>query len=121
VIIIDFLFWLQEILPAPLVAPVASLVFAVAGIVVIYLFALLVAVFMSLVEKISGAGFLSKSRDNFSRKSRKKELRADLLVLLKNDVPTARRLLNGACHRYPGRTEIWYLEKVISDLERDRR
>ncbi|MBD2388813.1 hypothetical protein [Cylindrospermum sp. FACHB-282] len=67
--------------------------------------------------------FQPRSRDNFnfSRKSRKQELRADLLVLLKGDAATARRLLNGACQRYPGRTEIWYLEKVISDLERDRR
>ncbi len=31
------------------------------------------------------------------------------------------RQLKAARKRYPGRSEQWYLEKIIYDLERDRR
>ncbi|MEH2031334.1 MAG: hypothetical protein V7K67_16995 [Nostoc sp.] len=48
-------------------------------------------------------------------------LQADLLALLKNDVPTAKRLLGYQRRLNPGKSDNWYLEKVICDLERDRR
>jgi hypothetical protein len=48
-------------------------------------------------------------------------LQADLLTLLKNDARTAKRLLLQQRRRTPGKTDNWYLEKVIYDLERDRR
>ena len=47
-------------------------------------------------------------------------LQADLLILLKNDVPAAKRLLLQERRRSPGKSDNWYLEKVIYDLERDR-
>ncbi|MEH2246389.1 hypothetical protein [Nostoc sp.] len=47
-------------------------------------------------------------------------LQADLLILLDNDVPAAKRLLLQQRQRNPGKSDNWYLEKVIYDLERDR-
>ena len=47
-------------------------------------------------------------------------LQADLLTLLKGDVPAAKRLLIQQRRKNPGRSDNWYLEKVIYDLERDR-
>jgi hypothetical protein len=48
-------------------------------------------------------------------------LQNDLLILLKGDVATAKRLLAQQQRKNPGRSDNWYLEKVIYDLERDRR
>ena len=48
-------------------------------------------------------------------------LQADLLILLKGDVPAAKRLLGQQRRNNPGKSDNWYLEKVIYDLERDRR
>ncbi|WP_445626448.1 hypothetical protein [Nostoc sp. DSM 114167] len=48
-------------------------------------------------------------------------LQADLLILLKGDVPAAKRLLLQQRRKKPGQSDNWYLEKVIYDLERDRR
>ncbi|MBW4425931.1 MAG: hypothetical protein KME50_16140 [Nostoc desertorum CM1-VF14] len=47
-------------------------------------------------------------------------LQNDLLILLKGDVPTAKRLLLQQRRHNPGQSDNWYLEKVIYDLERDR-
>jgi hypothetical protein len=41
--------------------------------------------------------------------------------MLNWDPAIADRLLNLAQAQYPGRTELWYHEKVIEDLIRDRR
>jgi hypothetical protein len=51
---------------------------------------------------------------------RNRYLQADLLTLLKGDVPAAKRLLIQQRRKNPGQTDNWYLEKVIYDLERDR-
>jgi hypothetical protein len=40
--------------------------------------------------------------------------------LLNGDSRAATRLVRHARLKNPGRSEIWYLEKVIFDLERDR-
>ncbi|MDZ8070369.1 MAG: hypothetical protein RMY64_32965 [Nostoc sp. DedQUE08] len=48
-------------------------------------------------------------------------LQSDLLILLKGDVATAKRLLLQQRRRNPGKSDNWYLEKVIYDLERDQR
>jgi hypothetical protein len=47
-------------------------------------------------------------------------LQNDLLILVKGDVPTAKRLLQQQRRMNPGKSDNWYLEKVIYDLERDR-
>jgi hypothetical protein len=51
---------------------------------------------------------------------RNRHLQADLLTLLKGDVGTAKRLLSQQRRLNPGKSDNWYLEKVIWDLERDR-
>ncbi len=49
-----------------------------------------------------------------------RELESKLLLLLGNEHSTVDRLVCQAMQSNPGRTERWYLEKVIWDLERDR-
>jgi hypothetical protein len=42
-----------------------------------------------------------------------------LLSATKGDKALAKRLLEYARNRYPGKSEHWYTEKVIYDLQRD--
>ncbi|BAY89448.1 MULTISPECIES: hypothetical protein [unclassified Tolypothrix] len=49
------------------------------------------------------------------------DLRNDLVARLDGDIDTAERLIEQARENYPGMTENWYVEKVIEDLDRDRR
>ena len=44
-----------------------------------------------------------------------------LLTMLGGDEKAALRLLRGVCKSNPGKSYVWYQEKVIKDLERDRR
>lgn len=44
-----------------------------------------------------------------------------LMTLLNGDRRAAERLLESARKANPGRSEDWYLDKVIYDLRRDRR
>jgi hypothetical protein len=48
------------------------------------------------------------------------KLEAELLSLLRGDIPTAKRLLRLVKQQNPGRNYQWCLEKVIWDVERDR-
>ncbi len=50
-----------------------------------------------------------------------KSLDKKLLTMLGGDQQTALRLLRNARKNNPGRSYLWYHEKVIRDLERDRR
>jgi hypothetical protein len=43
----------------------------------------------------------------------------DLLQATKGNKALAKRLLKDVRFRYPGKTERWYVEKVLYDLERD--
>jgi hypothetical protein len=43
----------------------------------------------------------------------------DLLQATKGNKALAKRLLEDVRFRYPGKTERWYMEKVLYDLERD--
>ncbi len=47
-----------------------------------------------------------------------KALRRKLLTLVHRDV--AERLINLAKRQHPGKSQSWYLEKVIYDLQRGR-
>ncbi|BAY98922.1 hypothetical protein NIES37_29000 [Tolypothrix tenuis PCC 7101] len=49
------------------------------------------------------------------------DLRNDLVARLDGDIDTAERLIEQARENYPGMSENWYVEKVIEDLDRDRR
>jgi hypothetical protein len=42
-----------------------------------------------------------------------------LLQAVKGDRALAKRLLEGAKLKYPGKSDRWYVEKVIYDIERD--
>jgi len=44
-----------------------------------------------------------------------------LLAMLRGDKKVALRLLKSVRKNNPGRSYIWYQEKVIRDIERDRR
>lgn len=47
-------------------------------------------------------------------------LKDKLLSLVNGDQRTAQRLLTNCKRNNPGRSEAWYLDKVIYDLHRDR-
>jgi hypothetical protein len=40
--------------------------------------------------------------------------------MLQGDRETAERLLQSLRYKYPDKSEGWYWEKAVSDLERDR-
>jgi uncharacterized membrane protein (DUF106 family) len=48
-------------------------------------------------------------------------LKKRLLQLVYSDKETANRLLHNVVKKYPHKTVNWYFEKVIHDLEQDRR
>ena len=50
-----------------------------------------------------------------------RSLDRELLKLLGGSKETALRLLRKARKNHPGKSYLWYHEKVIRDLERDRR
>ena len=50
-----------------------------------------------------------------------RSLDKQLLTMLNGDKKAALRLLRHARKNNPGRTYLWYHEKVIRDLSRDRR
>lgn len=52
---------------------------------------------------------------------REQQLRARLRALVGGQWELAERLIAQAKLYYPKRPEVWYLEKVVEDLERDRR
>ncbi|MBD2183031.1 hypothetical protein H6S82_14940 [Planktothrix sp. FACHB-1355] len=60
----------------------------------------------------------SSQQQNYASGPRE-ELRQRLFVLVKGDWELAERLLQQARDNNPGRSEDWYWEKVIYDLERD--
>lgn len=53
--------------------------------------------------------------------SNNRHLQYQLIGMLRGDIATAKRLLRQQRYLHPGRSDNWYLEKVIYDLERDRR
>lgn len=61
------------------------------------------------------------------QKRAKRKLRLDtglnkqLLIMLNGDEKAALRLLRYVRKNNPGKNYVWYQEKVIRDLERDRR
>lgn len=44
-----------------------------------------------------------------------------LLLQLQFDTAAAERLINSLKQKHPGKSERWYIEKAIQDLDRDRR
>ncbi len=63
-----------------------------------------------------------KQQPRFQPKNKlDKSLDQQLLTMLGGDRQAALRLLRSACKNNPGRSYLWYHEKVIRDLSRDRR
>ena len=50
-----------------------------------------------------------------------RSLDKQLLTMLNGDKKTVLRLLRNARKNNPGKSYLWYHQKVIADLERDRR
>lgn len=50
-----------------------------------------------------------------------RSLERQLLTMLAGDKQAALRLLRNVRKHHPGKSYLWYYEKVIRDLERDRR
>ena len=50
-----------------------------------------------------------------------RSLDKQLLIMVRGDRECALRLLRNARKNNPGKSYLWYHEKVIRDLERDRR
>ena len=48
-----------------------------------------------------------------------RSLARQLQDAVRGDKKLARRLLNSAKFKYPGKSDRWYVEKIIYDLERD--
>jgi high-affinity Fe2+/Pb2+ permease len=48
-------------------------------------------------------------------------LKNRLIAILSGDTAAAERLIEQAKQNYPGMPENWYCERVLDDLERDRR
>lgn len=73
----------------------------------------------------------SSSKKFFSRQSRTpqkklgksvpRKTRKQLIVMVGGDQRTVERLLKNLRLKHPGESEVWYWEKAIFDLERDRR
>lgn len=60
----------------------------------------------------------SRTRQN-KRRNQGGSVPAHLLQAVKGDRALAHRLLQGARFKYPDKTEKWYVEKVIYDIQRD--
>ncbi|MBD2460324.1 hypothetical protein H6G89_04635 [Oscillatoria sp. FACHB-1407] len=73
-------------------------------------------------RRATGANRRSPTRPNeINFNQANSSLRHKLLRLLNGDQAAAQRLFKLATLKYPGETPNWYVEKVIYDLERDRR
>ncbi|MDR9898250.1 hypothetical protein G7B40_027360 [Aetokthonos hydrillicola Thurmond2011] len=102
---------------------------------VLYLLAIALTLLSVLVRQLQYLQYLwkkmfsprsgEKIRGRVSRSYRidpkNRQLQSRLISLLRGDTPTAKRLLKRQRELHPGKSDNWYLEKVIYDLERDRR
>lgn len=74
---------------------------------------------------IIAAGFLlyglwrDRLRESSSHRSWKGNVSGRLLQAVKGDRALAKRLLENARLKHPGKSNSWYIEKVIYDIERD--
>ena len=85
------------------------------NLIVIALFAslfVLIYVLFKEIKKQTKVKAKYKLDNNLSKK---------LLTMLNGDEKVALRLLRSVRQNHPGQNYVWYQEKVIRDLERDRR
>lgn len=79
----------------------------------------IVSVLFSLIYILFQA--IQKQKKFKSKNRLDKSLDKKLLTMLGGDQKAALRLLRNARKNNPGKSYLWYHEKVIRDLERDRR
>jgi len=60
-------------------------------------------------------------RQNRGQDRPNRKVEAKLMRMLNGDRATANRLIEREKYKNPGRSENWYWEKVLFDLQRDRR
>lgn len=84
--------------------------------VVIFIFflVLLILVYVLLQQ-------IQQQKNNQSKYKLDRGLDKQLLIMLGGDKKAALRLLRNARKNNPGKSYLWYHEKVIRDIERDRR
>jgi hypothetical protein len=84
----------------------------VAGIVFLY----------SLLEKSSSKSRADEIFDNWTANSTvNPDTRRRAIILAGHDMDRIERLLEAARRNSPGESEQWYWEKILYDMERDRR
>lgn len=104
---------------------IINILYLIAG--VIFLLSLIILLLRQLQFQWKGFKWqrLNKPRGKLSRSyftdPRNRQLQRELLKLLRGEVDTAERLLQQQRRLHPGKSDRWYLEKVIYDLKRDRR
>ncbi len=79
---------------------------------IVILLIVVVAVVLFLLRKRSGTG---------KKDAKRKELRQLLNLPSDSADQTIDRYINNLKERNPGKDEEWYLDKIIYDLEKDRR
>lgn len=95
-----------------------TLIFTLSTVFFVYLFEFLERLSNRTPRSRRPQGRVSHS---YRTNPKNRQLQADLLGLLQGEVSTAKRLLQYQRRMNPGKSDNWYLEKVIWDLERDRR
>ncbi|MBD2342860.1 hypothetical protein [Anabaena subtropica] len=80
---------------------------------------LIISLSLALIKLLSSKP-RGKVSTSFLTNPKNRQLQKRLLVLLCGDVATAKRLLRQQRQLHRGKSDNWYLEKVIYDLERDR-
>jgi hypothetical protein len=122
--------WIECILTQPMDF-LTHLLYLIQAVIVLvhqlqHLFYLLGEIFQPLSKiKIRLPRFQHKSQQQYSHSyltdPKNRILQKKLLNMLNGDVATAKRLLRHQRQLYKDKSDNWYLEKVIYDLERDRR
>ncbi|MBD2085787.1 MULTISPECIES: hypothetical protein [unclassified Coleofasciculus] len=92
------------------------------GIAILLGLILLLAIFFWQFRNLqSSAKQSSVKQSKHQRRQPTIKLQNKLLRLLSGDRAAAMRLVERVKQRHPGKSEEWYWEKAIEDLERDRR
>jgi hypothetical protein len=80
-----------------------------------------VVLLYSVFEKYSSKSRADEIFADWMEKSKvDPEIRRRTIVIAGHDMDRIERLLDNARRNYPDRSEQWYWEKILHDLERDR-
>ncbi len=85
---------------------------------------LLIAIVIVLVVEIKKqqkGRKLSLDSNNYLADLPSLKIQQKLLSMVGGDTHAVNRIINNLKQKYPGKTELWYWEKAMEDLEKDRR